>query len=173
MTNELRNKLEGLATLETKHTNNNEGGWNWRTYYTDSIQGVYQKRTKIINCSGYTYVEDFGSVAPGAVSRYFGYFDSVKRSGVFSGGGYNKEDHSASSALVTLSKTMPGLTDEQRQELAAISESFKSGLSYAAREANKKAEEGAGSFWLEVVKIDSTSRGTYMGNYVHIYLIKK
>jgi hypothetical protein len=155
MKTELRARLTGLATLETKHTDNKTWGWTWRTYFTDSIHGG-----------------GIGTTKAGEVSRYFGHFDSVNRTGVFSGCGYNKEDFSASSALMALSKTLPGLTNEQRQELATIAESFKGGVSYTAREVNKKAEEGAGSFWVDVIRIDNTSRGTYIGNYVHIYLIK-
>lgn len=157
--NSLTNKnLKELAGIETKHTDNRTWGWTWRGYYS-------------IGSTGLSPYKD-GKVVNGSIAGHFGHWATdVKRTKTMSGMGYNKEDFSLFHAVDNLSRELPDLTEEQRKELKEAAELFKSGESYAIRNINRKAEEGEGSFYFEMLRKDDNRVGTYQGKYVYIYLV--
>lgn len=153
--------MKGIAGIETKHTDNRTWGWTWRSYYIADSTGLNPWH--------------YGDLRRDALSRFYGDFygdfKDVKRTATVSGSGYNKEDWSIMLAVSNLSKEIKDLTDEQRAELKEAADLFKQGESWAVGELNKKAEEGTGSFYFETIRKDDTSRGTYMGKYLYIYLV--
>jgi len=165
--------LEDVAGLETKHTDNKTWGWTWRVYYVVNQTGPspFFEKAKQPGLTGKQ--TNFLKIGDGAISGYFGYFDDVKRTSAVVGGGYNKEDWAIMCAIYGLLKSVLGLTDDEKEELKKVAETFQSGEASAIYENNQKAENGESSFWIEKLRKDDNRRGTYLGKYIYIYKILK